>query len=457
LWAEFTGDDAVETRELEKKVIEFMRAEKMAESGDGILAAVSGGADSVCLLFLLHKWQEELGIRLAAFHLNHGLRGAEADRDEAYVRELCEKLQVPFLAVREDVAAYAASHKLSCEEAGRTLRYFHLERAAETFSCNKIATAHHRDDNAETVLLNLFRGSGFRGLSGISPVRGRIIRPLLGLSREEIAGYLRENGIEWCEDSTNREDMYARNRIRNGLLPWVRENINGGAAGHILNFAALAGQADEYFTRQAEILLPEGAVSIRTEDFDRQPEILKSYLVRRMIAGALGSEKDVSMRHIHAVCALKGPGGGTEADLPGGFYALRSYDTLEIRKRTDGILAKQDGMSYEYRIFSWKKDREIPKNQYTKWFDYDKIKGTLSVRSRETGDYLTIRGGKRKLLKRFFIDEKIPEEKRDSIRLLAEGNHVLWVVGYRISEFYKITDETQTILEVIACKGEENG
>jgi len=251
--------------------------------------------------------------------------------------------------------------------------------------------------------------------------------------------------------------VYARNKVRNELFPWIKENINDRAGEHLLNLAELAGQADEYFTRQAEMLLSEGGTSIDAEVFDGQPEILKGYVVRIMAARAAGSSKDLSLKHVKAVCGLTGPGGGTEARLPGGLYALRGYRTLEIRKGTDVQTAPHLDIHPATRVFSWKKDQEIPKNQYTKWFDYDKIKGTLSFRSRESGDYLTIGNEKRKLLKRFFIDEKIPESERDSVCLLAEGNHVLWVIGYRISEYYKITENTRTILEVTICKGEENG
>ena len=211
-----------------------MRSWEMTEPGDGLLAGVSGGADSVCLLFLLDELKEELGIRLAAFHLNHGLRGAEADRDEAYVKEICGRLGIPLAVAHENVAEYAAARGISGEEAGRILRYEHMKETAEQFSCQKTATAHHRDDSAETVLFNMFRGSGLKGLSGIRPVRGEVIRPLLCLSRAEIAGYLEERGIPWCEDSTNGENVYTRNRIRNQLLPWVKENINARAPEHIL-------------------------------------------------------------------------------------------------------------------------------------------------------------------------------------------------------------------------------
>ena len=448
----------MDARAVRRRVKEYMEENRMAEQGDGVLAAVSGGADSVCLLFLLHELKEELGIHLAAFHLNHGLRGKEADRDEAYVKEVCGRLGVPFLAAYENVAEYAAAGGLSEEEAGRRLRYRHLEQAAKTLSCNKIATAHHRDDSAETVLLNLFRGSGLRGLSGIRPVRENIIRPLLCLTRDEIAGYLTEREIPWCEDSTNGENRYARNKVRNQLLPWVKENINDRAGEHILNMAALAAQADEYFAGQAEKLLSGSSLtSIETECFDCQPDILKGYLVRRMVSAAAGTPRDLSARHVEAVCALKGPGGGTAVSLSGGLLAVRGYERLEIRRGNGPVSGENVGLRLETRVFPWKKDGEIPKNRYTKWFDYDRIKGALVVRNRESGDYLTISEGKKKLLKRYFIDEKIPEEERASQPLLAEGSHVLWVIGRRISESYKITEETRTILEVKVCKGEENG
>ena len=448
----------VDTRTVRRRVSEYIRANRMAEKGDGILAAVSGGADSVCLLFLLYELQEELGIRLAAFHLHHGLRGQEADRDEAYTEKVCGQLGVPFLSVHEDVALYAKKHGLSEEEAGRKLRYFHLEKAAETLSCNKIATAHHKDDNAETVLLNLFRGSGLKGLSGIRPVRDNIIRPLLCLTRNEIVEYLQERQISWCEDSTNSETLYARNRIRNELLPWVKEKINDRADEHILNMASLALQADEYFTRRAEMILSEGdGISVDTGRFDSQPEILQSYLVREMVSAAAGSRKDISSKHIEAVCALKGPGGGTAVSLPYGLVAVRGYDRLRIQENKALQCRESIGIRLETKVFPRKKGTEIPKNQYTKWFDYDKIKDTLSVRCRENGDYLMIAGGRKKLLRRYFIDEKIPEADRASVPLLTEGNHVLWVIGLRISEYYKITEATRTILEVKACKGEENG
>lgn len=450
------------TADMKKKVLDFIREQHMLEEGDGVLAAVSGGADSVCLLFLLCSMREELAVRLAAFHLHHGLRGAEADRDEAFVKQLCEAWQVPFYSAHEDAAAYGRERGISEEEAGRELRYSHLEALADRLSFGKIAVAHHREDQAETVVFHLFRGTGLKGMGGIRPVRGKIIRPLLECSRQEIEGYLRENGISWCEDSTNRENTYKRNRIRNELLPWAGQYLNERASEHAAQFARFAAQADAYFEAQAEMILEAenrtAAVSVRT--FDSQPEILKGYLVRAMIRQAGGSARNLTERHIQAVCALTGPGGGVRADLPGGLQAVRGYRELRIarleRLEESGIL-ERFGKQLQFRVYPREKQLEIPKNRCTKWFDYDRIKGTLSVRTRKEGDYFLLRDGKKKLLRRYLIDEKIPEAERDKLLLLTEGSHVLWVIGYRISEYYKVSETTEKILEVSVCKGEKDG
>ena len=244
---------------------------------------------------------------------------------------------------------------------------------------------------------------------------------------------------------------------------------------------------------------------INTDIFDPQPEILKTYIVRRMILNAAGKAKDITERHIHSVMDLSGPGGGHTADLPYGLKAVRGYDTLEIVLRKEGRNSSQmpdlnsklerkavsrkeirtemgmdeipdlDGTHIRLHTIPREKELEIPKNQYTKWFDYDKINVGLSIRYRKNGDYLTLSGGGKKKLRRYMIDEKIPENERDRIPVLADGDHVLWVVGYRISDYYKITDETEHILEaevilpgggepegsrqagIWNCKGEDHG
>ena len=460
-----------------------MREHEMTAPGDAVIVALSGGADSVCLLTVL-KQLTAPAFLLRAVHVHHGIRGAEADRDEAFAQKLCESLSVPLCVAYCHVPAYAAEHGLSEEEAGRILRYQVLEKEAGKWeqelpagSRVKIALAHHRDDNAETILHHLLRGSGLTGLAGIRPVQGRRIRPLLCVGREEIRAYLEAGHISWCEDSTNQSPDYTRNRIRSQVLPLLKTAVNEQAEEHILQAGQIIGQADAYLRQQAEEIWQE-AVCGREEDlaaipltaFARQPEILKTYLIRHMLDQLHPGWKDIGSRHFTAIAELAGKPVGSRLDLPGGLMARTGYETLEIVRKTerevsvktesgaDGeIHGRQTVPELHMTVFSRQKDQEIPKNQYTKWFDYDKIKGTLSVRTRRTGDYLILPSGGSKTIARYMIDEKIPKEKREQILLLAEGSHVLWVVGFRISEYYKIEEHTENILQVTCDGGKDYG
>ena len=466
-----------------KKVRDYMREHEMTAPGDAVIVALSGGADSVCLLTVL-KQLATPEFLLRAVHVHHGIRGAEADRDEAFAQKLCESLSVPLCVAYCHVPAYAAEHGLSEEEAGRILRYQVLEKEAGKWeqelpagSRVKIALAHHRDDNAETILHHLLRGSGLTGLAGIRPVQGRRIRPLLCVGREEIRAYLEAGHISWCEDSTNQSPDYTRNRIRSQVLPLLKTAVNEQAEEHILQAGQIIGQADAYLRQQAEEIWQE-AVCGREEDlaaipltaFARQPEILKTYLIRHMLDQLHPGWKDIGSRHFTAIAELAGKPVGSRLDLPGGLMARTGYETLEIVRKTkrevsvktesgaDGeIHGRQTVPELHMTVFSRQKDQEIPKNQYTKWFDYDKIKGTLSVRTRRTGDYLILPSGGSKTIARYMIDEKIPKEKREKILLLAEGSHVLWVVGFRISEYYKIEEHTENILQVTCDGGKDYG
>ena len=466
-----------------KKVRDYMREHEMTAPGDAVIVALSGGADSVCLLTVL-KQLATPEFLLRAVHVHHGIRGAEADRDEAFAQKLCESLSVPLCVAYCHVPAYAAEHGLSEEEAGRILRYQVLEKEAGKWerelpagSRVKIALAHHRDDNAETILHHLLRGSGLTGLAGIRPVQGRRIRPLLCVGREEIRAYLEAGHISWCEDSTNQSPDYTRNRIRSQVLPLLKTAVNEQAEEHILQAGQIIGQADAYLRQQAEEIWQE-AVCGQEEDlaaipltaFARQPEILKTYLIRHMLDQLHPGWKDIGSRHFTAIAELAGKPVGSRLDLPGGLMARTGYETLEIVRKTErGVSVKtESGADGEIHgrqtvpelhmtVFSRQKDQEIPKNQYTKWFDYDKIKGTLSVRTRRTGDYLILPSGGSKTIARYMIDEKIPKEKREQILLLAEGSHVLWVVGFRISEYYKIEEHTENILQVTCDGGKDYG
>lgn len=475
---------------MQKTVRDFIRKYHMIEPGDKVIAAVSGGADSICLLHLLNDMKEQLGMELRVMHVHHGLRGEEADRDAAFVEAEARKLSLTCRVAYRKVAEYGAAQRLSLEEAGRILRYQALEEEAKAWGNGKIAVAHHREDQAETILHNLFRGSGLKGLSGMAAVKGAVIRPLLCVGKQEILDYLKEQGLGYCEDSTNVCQDYTRNRLRHKLIPEILGDVNAGAVRHIVGAGRLLSQADQYLESQAEEVWRQygkeereaGRYGIEGSILEGQPEILRGYIIRKIIGLCTNSVKDITFAHIDQVCRLVKRETGKRVSLPCGLEAETEYGVVWISrtkgKNMDGkhdfrgkpesvrggrtgaeTAAEKEPVQVEKSAeatvktlkishFSYKKDEEIPENRYTKWFDYDTIKNTLSVRNRQTGDYITLKDGKRKTVKAYMIDEKIPREERDKILLLAEGHHILWIVGYRISEYYKITEHTQQILQV---------
>lgn len=456
------------TRQVRKETEEFIRQHHMAESGDQILAAVSGGADSVCLLYVLAQMREDWNLKLRAFHVHHGLRGEEADRDRKAAQRTAERLNVPFAWEQVDVKVFQAEKGLSEEEAARILRYQALCAEAEKWEKEsgrmvKIAVAHQQDDNAETVLHHLFRGSGLRGLSGIAPVRGRIIRPLLWASGQEIREFLNGEGIEFCEDSTNASQAYTRNRIRHQVLPLISSGINPQAVPHICQAAQRIAQADEYLELQAgkwlgrEGAVEPGRIRIEAEKLLEEPEIIRSYVLRCMVQEMGKGMKDLSALHIQALEELLQKQSGKQADLPEGLRAVRQGKYLVLEQKREKSQAKSRPPQIEYSVFVLEKGMKFPENLYTKWFDYDRINGALSVRTRQAGDYFYLPGGGRKTVKSYMIDEKIPADRRDGIFLLAEGNHILWIIGRRISEKVKITPQTRRVLQVHVSGGEENG
>lgn len=457
---------------MDRKILEYIREYRMVSPGDRVIVALSGGADSVCLLSVLKELEKELKIELFAVHVHHGLRGEEADRDSAYAQELSGDLGVPFVCVHANVTEYAREHVMSEEEAGRHLRYQILEEQRKKVMGTKIAVAHHADDQVETVLYHLFRGSGLKGLGGIRPVRDSIIRPLLSVTRIEILAYLREKEISYCEDSTNAETDYVRNRLRHEIIPAVRERINEGAPANIRKAGKMAAEADAYFEKMATRIIEEhgivsgsektgiNAVGIAVSSINKEERIIRRYVIRHMIAGVVQSLKDISSVHVEETEKLLFKPVGRSTRLPGGLCAVRTYDELWIKNQETELFVENDRGEMEtvpeMTTFPYKKGQEIPKNRYTKWFDYDKINSTLSVRHRETGDYITLADGGRKTVKSFMIDEKIPKEERGNVLLVADGPHILWIIGYRISEYYKITDDTHTVLQIQVDGGKNN-
>jgi len=453
---------------LKTRVFDYMKAERLVQEHDTVVIGVSGGADSVCLLFLLLELSSQLNIRIRAVHVHHGIRGNQADADADYVAGLCERLQIPLSIQYVDAPGYATENNLTLEEAARILRYRALTELAGD---GLIAVAHHRDDQAETMLFQMLRGSSVRGLGGMRPRRDRIIRPLLCLSREEILTYLKENNISYQTDETNFDNAYSRNRIRNEVLPIMTE-IQPQAVKHMAALAEDLQEMDAYLRSQAEaaregmIQTDERGIIFDTDAFLKLNPIIRRTVVAMAFEQLVIGRKDIGRIHISQVAELVEKESGKEITLPYGMKAVKEGRTLTIFREAgmkdagaaaktvmdisaEGQYVLEDQRELTTRIFPKSEGLQIPRDAYTKWFDYDKIKFGLQIRNRQPGDYLCIDAQMHhKKLQDYFVNTKIPGSKRDKCLLLADGDHILWVIGGRISEYYKVSEETEYILEI---------
>ena len=369
--------------------------------GGVILCAVSGGRDSVCLLHYLTTIAPRRGFTVAAAHLNHRMR-PEAQRDEDFVRGLCREWNVPFYTEAAPVYEMAARWGLGVEETGRRLRYDFLLRTADAIGAAYIATAHHAQDQAETVLLNLLRGTGPEGLGGIPPVRGRIIRPLLQTGRAEIEDYLQKNGLPHVEDSTNEDTHYARNRLRRELWPQL-ETVNPAVTRAIGRTAETVRGENAYLDTLAAERLPAEGTAVETAALLAAPEPLRPRMVRLLLDRLPTGKKDVSAVHMDAVLALA-EGGGT-LDLPGGARAVcrDGWLRLTVKEPAPPEMVLAQGLN--------------------RWGDYDiTLRGgeehRVTVRSWKGSDRMAAERGSRSL-KRLFADAGIPAELRDSLPVVC--------------------------------------
>lgn len=461
---------------IEKKVLSFIRQWDMLCPGDKVVLGVSGGADSVCLLAVMEALQTELQTELCVVHINHGVR-AEAGQDAAYVEQLCLERSLPFYLKEIRMEELAKQWKCSSEEAGRRARYAFFEEVCHATGSEKIAVAHNMGDCSETMLFHLFRGSGLIGLSGIRPVRDNIIRPILCLERREIEQYLSVKGLAYRHDITNDGDDYTRNRIRHHILPYAEEEIVCGATRNVYEAAKHLALVQDYIGQQVEnaweeVNIPagEGRLALSLPKLAGLHEIVQKELLKKAVLQLTGSSKDITREHIDSLFELIGRSGNRRIQLPGFLWGERSYERLllyveracgepwhEIPVTGEALMAGAVRMAFEdveiaMEILEFSGNfQDIPQNKYTKWLDYDKIKGDINVRHRRNGDYFTVKtpqGAGRKKLKDYLIDEKLPREERDTLLLLAEGSHVLWLVPYRISEYYKVSEDTVRVLQI---------
>lgn len=465
-----------------QKVFEYIESNRMIRANDKVIVGVSGGADSICLLFVLMEYQKRMPFSLAAVHVEHGVRGEESLEDARFVKEICGRFDIPLRCFSYKVPELARQRKISVEEAGRAARYEAFERTAREMGKAKIAVAHNQNDQAETMLWNMARGSGLLGAGGIRPVRDRIIRPLLCLNRSEIEAYLKERKIAWRNDSTNEELDYTRNSIRHHILPVMECELNPKTVEHMGALAEDIRRVEQYLDGQAGIaekkavIYEDGCAKVDVEKFLREEELIQGLVLRKCLNRAGCGLKDVTRYHLEQMQRLFKLQSGRRLILPGGWKAVRNFSEVHIMKdcpaytsreihyseklQIPGVLKCPLGI-LEISVLEYKKNIRhntlpfdknneiVTQKMYTEWLDYDKIKGDIYLRTRQPGDYLIInRQGGRKKLKEYLIEEKIPAGKRDEVLVIASGSEILWVVGHRISEAYKISGDTEKVLRV---------
>lgn len=430
-----------------------------------VLAAVSGGLDSMCLLHLLTTWGREQNLRVTAAHFNHRLRGEAADRDEAFVREFCARWEIPCVCGSGDTRALAEREGLSIEEAARQLRYAFLAEQQEALGCTWVLTAHHADDNAETMLLNLLRGTGARGLTGIPEFRGCIVRPFLRVTREELAAYAKKYNIPHVEDETNAELDAARNVLRHKVLPVLRE-LNPRAVENMARTAELLSRDDMALTRQAEQLLRQHArmegdrlAELPVAPCLEQEQAVVSRALLLVLTGIGGHRRDLTQTHVEALLDLLRAGRpGQSLSLPYGMTALRTEDSLSISQETAplaGTVPITPGQSVSFGDWLVSLSETVPPEG-----EYYKVSlpagSLLSVSCWQSRDRMTLPGSRgSRTVKRLAADRGMPPTERDRLPVLRMDGRPAAIPGIGIDGEFTPEDEA-SLLVIFKKQTEEN-
>ncbi len=477
----------------EKKVADFIEANQLLDSGDRVLLAVSGGADSIALLHAMQALKAEnvLAAELFCAHINHQLRGPEADSDEDFVTAQADSLGLPARTKRLDVRGFAHANRLSIETAGRKLRIESLLETAKANNCARIATGHQKDDNAETIVHRLLRGTGFRGLGGIWPARTfgdeiKFVRPLLCVTRDEIVEYLQERNLEWRRDHTNADCTYKRNYVRHRLLPALQQQCNDPLAEQLSELARSArrfhalvqSRAEKAWSEPANSTVDKAVLSLK--DFLAEHQAVKVELVRRSLTTIGSGERDLTHQHYERILQLAEKHvGGKKVELPGGFIVQCEYENLiftrpEKLSRADEqsnqsanldvpgrtrfgnclitatIIEGQHSNANGFRMDSCLRRNDVrAQNKFTEKFDFDKVRLPLVVRFHEAGDRfwpLGLAGAKK--VGKFLTAARVPQQIRRQALIVADSEKIIWIWPVRISEQAKITGETKKVLEL---------
>ncbi len=450
------------SRKVEQKLQGYIERHELLKQGDEVVIGVSGGADSMMLFHYLYTHKQQYGIRIKVAHVHHGIR-EEAENDALYVEEVCKKWQVPFYRHDCNIKKLAKEWQISEEEAGREERYnFFISLLNQD---GKIATAHNMNDQAETLMMRFIRGTDIKGLGGISPKRGKIIRPLLCLTREEIESYCRTYDLGYKDDHTNFLPIYTRNKIRLQCIPYIQKEISPGVIRTLGEHSELYREEEDFLQEHTEGLF-KACSSLIQDEVHLNIQLLNtyhSYMRRRVIILALykliNKGKDITSKHIEAILGIVNGQSGKEVHLPYEIIVVKAYETLIFKKAQIAKQAyhyklsmgtqyiKEANFEIDLRIIESERIKQKAENIYTKYIDYGKMKNGFCIRTRQPYDYIQLSGGHKKL-KKLFIDDKVPKTERDQVPLIAVGDEVVWVVGGKLNTNYYVTEETTEVLQI---------
>ncbi len=449
------------------RVLSAIQKYHMLSKGDSVLVAVSGGPDSVALLYFLKHMEPLYDLRLHIFHLNHKIRGAEADKDAEFVAALAARLDIPVTLESYDVPALMERERLSLEEAAREARYRLMDRLAVELEVDRIALAHHADDQVETFLMRLVRGAGLEGLAAMKPVRGIYIRPFIEVGKGDILNYIRDNDFTYRVDASNEDLSILRNRVRSDLVPLLT-SYNPQFKGSLLKTIEIVREDQSHLSELTDgvfDLLAEtgdGIVRIEMQAVEAQPLSLKRRLIRKCIKWAKDDLRGIEFKHIEAILdALQIVPVRFELELPGGIVVFAEYESLVFARKQlfegpplkpvklivpgitpIGLLGIEIEAQYQTAgdiIFAGDGD--------VAHLDADRIPAELKIRTRKPGDFFVPFGmmGEKKL-QDFFVDEKVPRRQRDKVPIIAAGDQIVWVAGFRIDERFRVTAQTKRVL-----------
>lgn len=447
-----------------------IKRENLIDRNDKIIIALSGGPDSVALLHALNSLKEELEIKLYAAHLNHQIRGIEAQKDALYTMKICEELGITCFVSSKDAIKYSKENKMSLEEGARKLRYDMFFELKEKLNANKIAIAHNKDDQSETFLMRVIRGSGLDGLKGIRYKRDDgIIRPLLDVDRKSIEKYCGEFELNPRIDKTNLENIYTRNKIRLDLIPYIEEHFNSNLKSNISRLCNMLYEDSNYINKNAKEYFDkikiedDSKIKFKINDIKTLDYSIKSRVFRLALKKFIVDLKGIEYIHIENIIKLLNGEKGQLIDIKKGVKAFliddeiifsKEYIKKEVQRlnryelpKSGFIKIKELNSILEIKTFK-KGEEELKSDKYTKYFDLDKISSKLVLRSRENGDRIKMLNSGTKKIKDLFIDMKIEKDKRELIPIISEQKGILWVVGHKMSDDYKIEDNTKNILKL---------